>query len=219
MKTSMPTYFAYIVILVLSITGCTKQDSQIPPVTPAEELPMPNSDFENWTDGLLPENWQTNSCYVCVPQMETYIVQKDSQVVYHGNYCMKLINNLVDTGGYIPPAWAKNEFELTGYPSSLHGYVKCNVTGNDTVSIKIEVLFEGNPINGGIWESTSSINNWTEVNIPVSDTNTPFAFDSALITITGGKYKDSTTTLSNSTTLWVDKFSLLKQTSNDYSTK
>lgn len=217
MKTLMPTYFACVVILFLSIAGCTyKHDSPLP--VPAVEMPTPNGDFENWTVELLPENWQTNSCPLCVSQVETYIVQKDSQVVYHGKFSMKLINNLTDSGGYVP-AWAKNKFELSGYPSSLHGYVKCNLMGTDTVSIKIEILLDGNPINGGQWKTTSSISNWTEVNIPVSENNIPFAFDSALITITGGKYIDSTTNLSNSTTLWVDKLSLFKRTSNGFSTK
>ena len=215
MKTSMPTYFACVVILFLSIAGCTKHDSPLPP---AVEITIPNNDFENWTVELLPENWQTNSCPLCVPQVETYIVQKDTQVVYHGKYSMKLINNLTDSVGYAP-AWAKNKFVLSAYPSILHGYVKCNLMGIDTVSIKIEILLDGTPINGGQWKTTSSINNWTEVNIPISDTIPAFAFDSALITITGGKYKDSTINLSNSTTLWVDKLSLFKKTSSGYSSK
>jgi hypothetical protein len=56
---------------------------------------IPNSDFENWT-GYILNDWEINGCALCLPPIETYIVQQDtnSANVYHGKSSVKLVYNL-----------------------------------------------------------------------------------------------------------------------------
>ncbi|MHB8258716.1 MAG: hypothetical protein ACYDCN_00275 [Bacteroidia bacterium] len=105
-------------------------------------------------------------------------------------------------------AYAKNEFAVSSHPSILQGYVKCSVRGTDTVSINVQILKSGVVVDNGQWTNTTSINNWTVVNIPISQYATQA--DSAIITFRGGKYFDSSTTYDNGTRFWVDYFTLLK---------
>jgi len=204
-KSSMATYLLTVILLCITSITC-KRDEPIP--VESINIQIPNGDFENWSWVPLPENWKTNSYPLSMAQWVTYIVKKDSQVVYHGAYSMKLIYNLTPPAWGAAPAWAKNKFAISEHPNNLRGYLKCNLQGTDTVSISVKILNNGITVDSGQWKSTVSIINWTEVNIPISNSST--VIDSALITITGGKYKDSTTTLANSTTFWVDQLYLIK---------
>ncbi len=167
---------------------------------------IPNGDFENWDWLQFPQNWKTNSCPPCTPPYEMNIAQEDSLEVYHGKYSVKLIYNLTPPILGAAPTWLKNKFAITDHPNNLHGYIKCNIHGTDTVYIGIKLLNRGVTVDEGNWKSTVTINNWTLVNIPISQSNS--TIDSALITIIGGKFKDSTTTMTNSTTFWVDNLFL-----------
>jgi len=191
-------YFIMILLLITSVS-CKKDNTNAQGQGSSFNTVIPNYDFENWTS-KLPDNWKTNSCPMCVPSWNPYIAQQDSQIVYHGKYSLKLIYNLIF------PSWVESKFAISQHPSSLHGYVKCNLYGTDTVSIKIKLLNNSLVVDSGEWSSTTAINSWTAVNIPISHTTS--TIDSVLILIVGGKYKDSTTNFTNSTTFWVDDLSL-----------
>ena len=203
MKNTIKVFSPFLLIFFLIGSLTCKKDPSI-----EDAINIPNGDFENWNWEPLPENWKTNSCPLCTTPWEMYVAQKDSEVVFHGKYSMKLIYNLTLP---IPiyrwsPTWIKNKFAISKHPSNLHGYVKCNIHGIDTVYIGIMLLNKGIVVDSGQWNSTLSISNWTLVNIPISSSSS--AVDSALITIIGGKFKDSTTSLTNSTAFWVDNLTL-----------
>lgn len=168
----------------------------------SEQDTIPNADFEYWSGGY-PENWETNSCPPCVPPYETYIAQKDSINVYHGNFSIKLLYNNTHGFGYDPP-WIKTKFPVLNHPASLEVAVKCELFGNDTVSIGVKVFVNNNVVDSGYWQSTTSINQFQQISIPITTSST--IADSILIHIIGGKaIRDST--LSNDTKFWVDNLS------------
>jgi len=179
---------------VIALVSCSKDKAiQLNSPNQAQQIiPIPNSDFENWDWQPLPQNWKTNSCPFCLLQYETYIVQKVSDF-HSGQFAAKFIYNNVYT------AWAENKFSIPAHPLSLKGYVKCNLYGTDTVSIEIKIFFNTVMVDSGRWISSSSINNYTEINIPI--TQDASQIDSASIRIQGGHkmgYPNS------NTELWVD---------------
>ncbi len=119
---------------IIFATGCTK-DKEVQPQSPnqAQQLiPIPNGDFENW-NSLSLQNWKTNSCRLCTPPYETYIIKQDSDF-YHGQFAAKFIYNNVY------PAKAENKFSVPSHPSNLKAYVKFNLYGTDTVTYKINLF-------------------------------------------------------------------------------
>ena len=176
------------VSFIILLFGCSKTDS------PQEIILIPNGDFENWdnTPSLL--NWQTNSCPLCVPPIDTYVVKQDANA-YNGQFDAKFIYNNVYA------AWATNKFSIPKHPSLLTGYVKCNLTGMDTIRINISLYKNMILVDSGNWIGNSSIANYTQLNIPITQ-NKPDA-DSALIRIEGGK--------KTGTVLWVDNLYLIKK--------
>ena len=169
------------------IFGCSKNNS-------AQELiPIPNGDFENWNGMPILDLWRTNSCPVCASPDDRYIVIKDS-TSYQGQFAAKFIRRVSNS-------WADNKFAVSTYPTNLLAYVKTNLPGVDSVSIGIELFKNMSLIGSGKWVGTSSISNYTLINIPVS-TNT-IVPDSAFIRIVGGKGANSE--------FWVDHLVLLKQ--------
>lgn len=160
---------------------------------------IPNSDFENWQwiGGWYenPDEWTTNNA-----QLSSIEVGKDTNA-YQGNYAMKLKNY-----NTYYRAWAQIKFPIATHPFKLIGYVKCRLADNaDTVSIKITLLNNGLQVDSGVWLGTSSISNYIQIKIPLSQ-NTSI-IDSAIIVITGGSH------LTNNqpgmgTEFWLDNLSL-----------
>jgi hypothetical protein len=161
-----------------------------------QDIPIPNGDFESWGDFNRLQNWITHYCPLCMTAINTYTVQKDSNV-YHGKYAAKFIYN----GAY--PASAENKFQVSTHPVSLTGYVKSTLYGTDTVSIKIRLFKNTTAVDSGQWFGTSSIGNYTKIVIPI--TQTSMRVDSGDIMIRGGHKGNPG---NNSTIFWVDYLTL-----------
>jgi hypothetical protein len=139
-------------------------------------IPIPNGNFEYWTNESL-SDWQTSGCPACVPQYQTDVVQQTTDA-YSGKYAAKFIyNSFFKSRAY-------NKFYINELPASLTCYVKANITNGDTVSLQLDLFAGNNIVDSTNWYDTSSIANYKEIIIPVS--NVSAAVDSASIKITGG---------------------------------
>jgi len=176
-----------ILISIIILSACTKDNAKL--------IQIPNGDFESWTN-LLPNNWVTNSCPYCLPAFETYIIQQDTPA-YEGKYAAKFIYNNVYA------ATAENKFALSEHPDYLTANVKCNHFGNDTVSVKIKLLKNSIAVDSGQWLGTSTMINYIQIKIPISQTTTQV--DSAVINIKGG---NKIGLPANNTELWIDNLEL-----------
>ena len=195
----MKTINAFIVLIgLIALVSCSKDKAieQALPNQPQQTITIPNGDFENWSASFDLQNWNTNSCPYCVPAWETYIVQKDPNV-HHGQFSAKFIYNSVYA------SYAENKFPIPYHPSSLKGYVKCNLYGTDTVTVQIELFNNSVIVDSGQWLGTYSINNYLQFNIPI--TQNVSQADSALIRIQGGHKIGYP---SNTTEVWVDDLTL-----------
>jgi hypothetical protein len=181
---------------LLGLTACTKDKTNPAPAPSSPPLTIPNADFENWDNLPKLQTWKTNSCPVCVPPYETYVVQKDTAACY-GQFSAKFIYNNVYS------AIAENKFAASVHPSFLDACVKCNLSVSDSVFIRIEVLHAGVVTDQGEWYGTTSINNFIPVSIPVSQNSSQV--DSVLITIRGGQKNAYP---GNNTEFWVDNLSI-----------
>jgi len=174
----MKTYLLPILILSFLFPFCVSAQTQ-----------PPNGSFEVW-DSLNPQSWVTNNNNIIVPAYPTVIVLKDTINPYHGNNAMELMFN------WVYPAWASTTFSNTGHPSSLDFHVKCIVFPSDTVSIRVEILNNGTVVDTGYWGSLTSIDTWTKISIPISQSAT--GVSETRILITGGRRTgpaDETSTL------------------------
>lgn len=171
-----------IILIMMTFLSCNKVPAN------QQTILIPNGDFEQWdnTQNLL--IWQTNSCPLCVPPFETYIVQKVTDAE-HGQFAAKFVYNGVYSSS------ASNKFAISLHPSSLTGYIKSTIANGDTAIIHID-LFSGNNIvdNGNFYE-TSSNASYRKINISISQTTTNV--DSALIKIVGGKKQNTELTIDN----------------------
>ena len=196
----------FLFLILIDFASC-KKDIEIrkPQVQSSTQttFTIPNNDFEIWK--VLGSNanpawltsWITDSNPLGLGPALSYIIQPDSTNVYHGKYSVKLIYNHTEV-----TAWAKTQFAIAAHPSSLHGYVKCDLSGTDTVAISIKLLKQGIVVDSGQWISTVPINIWSGITIPISHQNS--VVDSALIIMKGGRFRPTSTT----TVLWVDDLSL-----------
>ena len=169
---------------LLAISGCSKNNGD------AEIIPIPNGDFEYWNSWPILDAWRTNSYPLSMSPIEMYIVRKDS-AAYNGQFAAKFIHN----------SWAENKFAVSTYPTDLVAYVKSDLPGIDTVRIGIEIYRNNTVVGSGQWTGSSTIPNYTPVNISISQNTT--GADSAMIRITGCKLFNSA--------FWVDHLILLKQ--------
>lgn len=120
---------------------------------------VPNSDFENWTFyGWFynPDYWSTNN-----NQIQATFVSPDSDA-YNGMLAMKLYNH-----NNIRPV-AKTTFPVSSKVSSIDFYARLNLINNDTVWALVKVYENGIVVDTGNWFGTTSINNYTLINVPVS---------------------------------------------------
>ena len=155
---------------------------------------IPNGDFELWDNMPTLLSWHTNSCPLCDPPFETYIVQKVTDAV-SGQFAAKLISNNVYS------SFAYTKFSISLHPTHLTGYIKSTIVSGDTAIIHIDLFSGNNIVDNGNWYETSSTAKYTKIEIPISKNAT--LADSALIRITGGK--------KTNTELYVDNFVLLER--------
>ena len=177
-------------LLALTIQSCKKENT----INKSQQIiPIPNGDFEAWDNTPNLNIWQTNSCPLCVPAYETYIVKKVTDAT-SGQFAAKFIFNNVYK------SYATNKFQISLHPTFLAGFVKSNIAIGDTATIHID-LFSGNTIidNGNFFE-TNSNSNYRQIEIPISQNSN--TIDSAIIKISGGKKQG--------TELYVDNLYLTK---------
>ncbi len=160
---------------------------------------IPNYDFENWEpsayQGWFLPGWTTNNTMA----ISTAEVDPDSLNAYHDKYAMKLSNTL----GF---AYAETKFPITIHPLSLMAFVKFKLVPSDTATIFIKLFLKGKEVDSGAWFGTKSIDDYKQINIPISQHFT--RVDSALIGIKCGnhlmKYQQGL-----GSEFWVDYLSLL----------
>ncbi len=148
---------------------------------------IPNSGFELWDNQPVPLQWQTNSYPLTLPPYNPYIVVKDTDR-YSGSFSANLIGN----GAF--HSWAKTTFAIAQHPASLTLHYKINFppcvndigfAQQDTVSVLIEILNNGNVVDTGYWSHNGGSNMvWNQLTVPVTSNSS--VYDSCRITITGG---------------------------------
>ncbi len=178
-----------------AITSCSKDENIPVPYQPQQIIAVPNGDFENWT-AQLPDNWTTNSCPPCAQPNETYIVQQDTSA-HQGQFAAKFIFNNVY------PAWAHNGIAVTSHPQQLSAYVLCHLCPTDSVLIRVKVFNNNVEVDNGVWHGTTSINNYSQIIIPISQHASQA--DSVSIFLEGGRRGSLTC---NNTEFWVDDVEL-----------
>ena len=191
-----------IILLVIGVIafsyGCHKKN--LPQKSVTNYKLIPNYDFEKWENTMVPRwifpGWTTNNT-IAVSCAE---VDVDSLNVYHGHFAMKLLSyyNMCQ-------ARAKTKFPITVHPLSLRAFVKCKLVTLDTVSIRITIFFKGKETDSGVWLGTKSIDNYKQVDIPISQHSA--LADSALIEIRGGRHVINYK-LGKGSEFWVDYLSL-----------
>jgi hypothetical protein len=198
---------------LLVIVSC-KKDVPLPPVTPpiiqSNQIVIPNGDFEDWelthlTGFWQPNKWKTDgvNCVCGGTPFDYYLVKKDSQTVQHGIYSAKLICSPPGT------SWAKNKFATAYHPSYLQAYVKDTmVSATDSVLIKVDVFYQNNHVDSGMWMATASIPTYSLVNIPITQNSSKA--DSVMITIQGERVPAPFASPPYSSPLWVDNLLLFK---------
>jgi len=156
---------------------------------------IPNGGFEDW-DGLNPADWITSNNDTVLPPQSTVLVLKDTLNPYQGDNSMMLNQNWAHS------SWAETTFANTSHPTSLTAFVRCDAF--DTVSIKVEVLGNGEVLGEGIWEvADTSIQDWTKIVIPISQSDLE-VFETR-IHIQGGRIPGPA---DQASVLWVDGLSL-----------
>ncbi|MDQ3112192.1 MAG: hypothetical protein M3R17_20095 [Bacteroidota bacterium] len=188
------------VLLILSSTfgavSCKKDEPVSPTPQQTQQQQIPNGSFENWSN-QLPGNWTTNSFpAACVTPYETYIVRQDT-FAHDGQFAAKFIYNNTYA------AWAHNGFSITSHSAQLSAYVRCMLVPTDSVLIRVKLFNNNTEVDNGEWYGTSSIANYTQIIIPVSQNAT--MVDSASIYIEGGHRTNLT---GNNTEFWVDDIEL-----------
>ncbi len=170
---------------------------------------IPNADMELWDNQPVLLQWETNSRPLTLPPWNPYIVVKDTDR-YSGNFSANLIGN----GMF--HSLATTTFAIAQHPSSLSLFYKLsfapcvNDSGyieQDTVSVRVEILDNGNVVDAGYWEFSGGSNwLWSQLTIPVS--NNSSQFDSCRITITGGRVFGGCGFVAAATEFKVDHLSL-----------
>jgi hypothetical protein len=126
---------------------------------------IPNSGFENWTDGN-PDDWFTDN----VPGAYTPVTQSTES--HTGSFALRLgVSNYFTAiiPGYI---WSGDNF-AEGFPISqaytnLSGYYQLNSAGNDELYIVVYMLKEGNVIAANYMETnTNTTGGYNQFNIPI----------------------------------------------------
>jgi hypothetical protein len=163
---------SFTILILLTLFSCKKSTSN------QENIIIPNGDFEQWDNNQNLIIWQTNSCPLCVPPWETYIIQKTTEAA-HGQFAAKFIYN-----NYYS-SFATNKFVIPSHPSVLAAYIKSNIINGDTATLHVDLFSGNNIVDSGNWYETTTTSNYRKLEIPITQTN-PKA-DSALITINGGK--------------------------------
>ena len=159
------------IIVLLTLFSCNKT------VSNETNFAIPNGDFEQWDVNNNLSIWQTNSCPLCLPAWETYIVQKTTDAA-HGSFAGEFLYN-----NYYP-AFAINKFAIASHPLKLTAYIKSSIIGGDTATLRIALSLGDHIVDNGNWYETTTNDNYRKVEIPITQTNSQV--DSAEVIIMGG---------------------------------
>jgi hypothetical protein len=175
--------FLLFTILLTHMISCKKTDTTV-----EQLIPIPNGNFESWSSAPMLDIWKTNSCPICLPAFNTYVIEKVTES-QDGQFAAKFITS----NQY--KSIAENKFQISEHPSLLRGFIKSDITSGDTAQIHID-LFSGNTIvdSGNLFATTTN-NVYTQIDIPISQNTTNI--DSASIKISGGKMQNTTLLIDN----------------------
>ena len=155
MKTNLTIILLSVMFASLTVTG---QDS------------ISNRSFEYWNTNS-PKFWETTNIFL-PPEFYTCSKTTDS---YEGDYAMKLKSVKIDesvipgcaTLGHIVLYDTEGGIPYTQMPAALHAFIKHPSSG-DNIMIAVEFFNKGEAIGGGVFQTTDSIPDYTEVVIPIS---------------------------------------------------
>ncbi|MCF8256230.1 MAG: T9SS type A sorting domain-containing protein [Flavobacteriales bacterium] len=175
----------------------------------AANAQIPNSGMELWSEAPQLIHWQTNSYPLTLPPYDPYIVRQDTDA-HGGQYAANFYGN-----GVLKP-WATTTFAIgTAHPAQFNfwyrvSFAPCvNDEGfpeQDTVSIDVELLLNGDVVDQGHWESTVPQMDYEAESVLLSQNATEF--DSCRITIRGGKVYGGCGIIAAPTEFRVDDLSL-----------
>ena len=168
--------------LVIMLNSCKKSDSI------QSGMPIPNGDFETWDNNPSPAVWQTNSCPLCVPPFETYIVQRITDRE-SGSFAAKFIFN----GVY--KSYAQQKFKVESNPTVLTFYSKSQITNGDTAIVFCRLTQKSNVIDSAIIYFTSTVNTYTYSRLPLKLNS--IQADSVFVRIEGGHKNGTEFTVDN----------------------
>ena len=145
-----------VMLTALTVTG---QDS------------IPNQSFEYWNNQNSPKFWETTNIFL-PPEFYTCSQTTDS---YEGEYALKLKSVKVDesivpgvaTLGHVTFYNTEGGIPFTQMPTALHAFIKHPSSG-DNILIAVEFFNKGNTIGGGVFQTTDSISDYTEIVVPIS---------------------------------------------------
>lgn len=170
---------------------------------------IPNADFENWSNGPVLDDWQTNSAPGTLPPWDPYTVRQ-SMDSYSGTYCADLFSN-----GFFKP-YMETTFPVSAHPEKLSFWWKSvfapcvNDQGfpeQDTLTVLIQLLDNGMVVDSGNWAYTGA----STFNYQMADvffTNSSAVFDSCRIRFDGGAIVGGCGIVIQATEFYVDEASL-----------
>lgn len=159
--------------------------------TVSNPAPIPNGDFENWSDVTAedPDDWTTWNSLIA--QYGAAVVEKTTDA-HSGTYAAQITT--LPWGPDTLPGVLTNgtlsEFGIDGgvpyiyEPTSFHGYYKYQPQGTDTAFILIQFSENSNQVAGNNEVITTATSSYTQFNLPLSFSAQP---DSMIITIWSGE--------------------------------
>jgi hypothetical protein len=172
---------------------------------------IPNSKMELWDSGPVLRHWTTNSKPLTLPPWEPYIVRRDNKA-FSGKYAAGFYAN----GQF--RAEASCAFPVKIHPKQLElmyrlSFAPCvnepntpNFVDSDTVRIAIDILYKGQVVDSGRWESSLNAPDYTKLVVKLTQSSTQF--DSCRIRIMGGLVYGGCGTFPEATYLLVDDLKL-----------
>ncbi len=191
-----PTMKAIIASFIILLLFPAETNSQTIPNSGSQLIP--NAGFENWYQDIwgnyCPVDWETNNGDY---QPTTITVSSG----YQGSYSLRAYNYWGSYFGGDMFSYAKCTVLLSGNPGTLNAYVKTEFDTTDTVSIQVQIFYNGLVVDSGKWICTdlAPISFWTPVSVSI--TQSSISVDSAVIEIDGGIYSN--------TSLYVDELAFI----------
>ncbi len=119
---------------------------------------VPNSGFENWTNGN-PDNWETTNN----DQVLTITPSNDA---HSGSFSAQ--GAVTSISGFSFSPVLLTHFANSGRPTNLKGYYKFTSVGSDTFYIVISLYKNSEGIGGGIFTATANTDSYTEFNAAIN---------------------------------------------------